>query len=331
MAGKKIVIVTDAWYPQVNGVVTTYHNLAQCLQPDVTVIEPSMFPNRPAPLYPTISLAWCSARRMRELLTSLCDPYTRLHIATEGPLGFQARRVARDLGWRYTTAYHTKFPEFIKVMIGVPTALTSWYFDWFHQHSDAVMMSSESNRSEHPTWKGVVLNKGIDPVFEFSDHAVNDPPRVLYVGRVSREKNLDAFCELDLDCEKIVVGDGPYLVELRHRYPAVKFVGYKFGQELAAYYQQADVMAFPSRVDTFGIVLLESMACGTPCAAYPVTGPRDQIQPHVNGSTHEDLATAVRDCLALSRSAVRASVSNKSWHHSAQQFLQHTVAIGHSR
>ena len=331
LARQKIIIVTDAWHPQVNGVVTTYHNIINHLPHDVVLIEPSQFPSRPAPYYPSISLAWCSLNRMQRLLLEHRDSNTRLHIATEGPLGFQARRVAHDLHWRYTTAYHTKFPEFIEAMTHVPAALTRWYFDWFHQHSHAVMMSSESNRREHAHWAGVVLNKGIDPVFEFSDHAVHDPPRLLYVGRVSREKNLDAFCDLDISSEKTVVGDGPYLHELRNRYPCVRFVGYKFGAELASYYQQADVMVFPSRLDTFGIVMLESMACGTPCAAYPVTGPRDQIQPLVNGSIHEDLATAVRECLLLPRSLVQASVAHKSWQRAAQQFLQHTVPIASSR
>lgn len=327
LARQKIIIVTDAWHPQVNGVVTTYHNIINHLPHDVVLIEPSQFQSRPAPFYPSISLAWCSRDRMRRLLLKHRHSDTRLHIATEGPLGLQARRVARDLNWRYTTAYHTKFPEFIEAMAHVPTALTRWYFDWFHKHSHAVMMSSESNRSEHPHWAGVVLNKGIDPVFAFSDHAVHDPPRLLYVGRVSREKNLDAFCDLEINSEKTVVGDGPYLRELQNRYPCVRFVGYKFGAELASYYQHADVLVFPSRVDTFGIVMLESMACGTPCAAYPVTGPRDQIQEGINGSTHSDLAVAVHRCLTLDRRQVQQSVAHKSWQNAAACFVRHTVNI----
>lgn len=327
LARQKIVLVTDAWQPQVNGVVTTYQNITAHLDCDVVLIEPSAFPNRPAPLYPSISLAWCGQRRMQQILDHHCDYRTRLHIATEGPLGLQARRAARSRGWAYTTAYHTKFPEFIQAMTGVPVCGTRWYFDWFHAHSHAVMMSSGSSQQEHPSWPGVVLPKGVDAVFEFKQHSVQDPPRLLYVGRVSREKNLDAFCSLDMPSEKTVVGDGPYRSELQQRFPQVRFVGYQFGEQLADYYQQADVMVFPSRVDTYGIVLLESMACGTPCAAYPVTGPIDQIQEGINGSTDHDLAVAVQRCLTLDRSTVKASVSHKSWQAAAEYFWQHTVPV----
>lgn len=339
MVRTKIILVTDAWLPQVNGVVTTYSNIQQHLPTGVEmdVIEPSQFPNWPLPFYKGINMAWCTKRTMTNLLMQRASLYQlqgfqiRYHIATEGVLGWCARRALSQHKIPFTTAYHTKFPEFIKAMFGIPVECTRWYFDWFHESSQLVMCSSESNRRENPSWTSTVLRKGVDPIFTMKKtKGRNTHPMLLYVGRVSQEKNIEDFCQLDIaDSQKIVVGDGPYLATLRKRYPDVEFVGYKFGKDLVRYYQAADVLVFPSRADTFGIVILEAMSCGTPCAAYPVTGARDQIRNGINGFIDEDLELAVELCLGLDPAVVRATVEGETWTRSAQQFVDQLDSLDH--
>jgi glycosyltransferase involved in cell wall biosynthesis len=245
----------------------------------------------------------------------------KFHIATEGSLGFRARRALTSLKFEYTSAYHTKFPEFIKELVGIPTWATKWYFDWFHKNSQVVMCSSKSNAEDNSQWNSVVLGKGYDSCFKYKDKKSSEIV-LLYVGRVSKEKNIDDFCRLEIGgAIKIVVGDGPYRAKLEKMYPSVRFVGYKFGKELAQFYQSADVCVFPSRVDTFGITILESMACGTPVAGYPVTGPIDQIINGVNGYVSDDLEDAVMNCLTIDRERTFQSVQNISWKQSANQFI----------
>lgn len=339
MVRTKIILVTDAWLPQVNGVVTTYSNIQQHLPMGVEmdVIEPSQFTNWPMPFYKGINMAWCTKRIMHRLLEQRTRLYqlqgfqVRYHIATEGVLGWCARRVLCKQGIPFTTAYHTKFPEFFQAMFGIPVSWTRWYFDWFHASSQLVMCSSESNRAENPSWRSAVLRKGVDPRFTVKkNRGSHEHPMLLYVGRVSQEKNIEDFCELDIaNSQKIVVGDGPYLTILKKRYPDVEFVGYKFGDDLVRYYQAADVLVFPSRADTFGIVILEAMSCGTPCAAYPVTGARDQIRNGLNGFTDEDLELAVELCLDLDPAAVRATLQGETWTRSAQQFVEYLDSLDH--
>lgn len=331
MAQTKIILITDAWEPQVSGVVTTYKNIIKNLPKthSVDVIHPGQFKRITAPFYKSIPLSLCSYSKMLNLLYDRRvhwnkeGYFVKFHIATEGPLGFQARRAINKLGYSYTSAYHTKFPEFIREMFGIPTFFTKWYFDWFHKNSSVVMCSSHSNAKENEQWKTVVLGKGYDSHFTFKekDHSKTI---LLYVGRVSKEKNIDSFCRLEVgDAIKIVVGDGPYRNYLEKKYPSVKFVGYKFGSDLAKFYQEADVCVFPSKVDTFGITILESMACGTPVAGYPVTGPIDQIINGVNGYVDDDLENAVLNCILIDRSQVAESVSSISWRNSAQQFVKY--------
>jgi glycosyltransferase involved in cell wall biosynthesis len=200
---------------------------------------------------------------------------------------------------------------------------TKWYFDWFHKNSKLVMCSSKSNAKENNQWNAVVLGKGYSNVFTYKDKKSSEII-LLYVGRVSKEKNIDDFCKLDVgQSTKIVVGDGPYMKKLQQKYPLVSFVGYKFGKELAYFYQMADVCVFPSKVDTFGITILESMACGTPVAGYPVTGPVDQITNGVNGWVDHDLEHAVINCLMIDRKLVAQSVQNISWQSSAKEFVDY--------
>lgn len=331
MAKKTIVIVTDAWYPQVNGVVTTYENIIKELPSEyqVKVVSPDMFTNFKNPLYKEISISLCSKKMMAKILKQLVkdNEVCYFHLATEGVLGFQAKRVLDEAGTRYTTAYHTKFPEFIKALYGIPMFMTSWYFHWFHKDSNCVMMSSESVSRYHSCrdkWTCKVLQKGYDPHFQLS-HPKNKVPILLYVGRVSKEKNVEEFCKIHplVDVVKIVVGDGPIKKKLKKKYPDVHFVGYKFGKELAEYYQNADVLVFPSKNDTFGIVILEAMACGTPVAAYNVDGAKDQIIDSINGCLDTSLTRAALYCLQIDRTSTRKTVDMITWKNSANQFIKY--------
>ena len=329
----KLIIITDAWDPQVNGVVTTYKNLIQHIPPHihVEIVHPGLFKNFAFPFYKGIQIALCNKKKMREILIDKhpSEIQVRYHIATEGVLGLLARNVLRSAKTPYTSAYHTKFPEFFKAMFGVPVWLTKWYFDWFHKKSKYVMCSSKSSAEENPQWNSVVLGKGYDyEHFIFNDRYDNRNKVLLYVGRVSKEKNIEAFCRLPdsndfYNYTKVVVGDGPDRKRLQKLYPKIHFVGYKFGRELAAFYQNADVFVFPSKADTFGIVILEAMACGTPVAAYPVTGPIDQIIEGTNGSMCEDLYIAVDICCRIDRGNVYFSVKHINWANSAQQFINY--------
>ena len=341
MARTKVILITDAWEPQVSGVVTTYKNIIANL-PDwmtVDVIHPGLFGSFKVPFYKEIPFSLCSYTKMFKMIEERDVHWhklgydTKYHIATEGILGLQAKRVLEKLGIKYTTAYHTKFPEFFKEMFGIPVMFTRWYFNWFHKNAKYVMCSSASNAKENSKWNSVVLGKGFDSHFRFNDKYRDNKVVLLYAGRVSKEKNLDAFCELDVsacvaptaEVIKVIVGDGPYKKKLQKKYPNIKFVGYKFGPELAQWYQSADVFVFPSKVDTFGIVILESMACGTPVAAYPVTGPIDQIQNGVNGFVDEDLSIAVCFALDIDRGTVHLSVRHTNWGKSAEEFSRYVT------
>jgi glycosyltransferase involved in cell wall biosynthesis len=330
MSKIKIIIITDAWEPQVNGVVVTYKNIIKNLPKNVSVcvIHPLLFSYFSFPFYKEVKIALCTYGMMYHLLKEETLYYKKLgytvyyHIATEGVLGFNAKRVLDKEKYQYTTAYHTKFPEFFNVMYKIPIKYTRWYFDWFHSKSKYVLCSSESNATENSKWNSVVLDKGYMEESNYHNKMPNYIKTLLYVGRVSKEKNIDDFCKLQIpNTKKIVVGDGPYLQKLKQTYTDVEFVGYKFGKDLVSYYQNSDVFVFPSKTDTYGIVILEAMACGTPVAAYPVTGPIDQINNGVNGFTDIDLELAVTLCLDIPRSSVYKSVKDKTWHNSAKKFV----------
>jgi glycosyltransferase involved in cell wall biosynthesis len=315
---KKILIITDNLRDQVNGVVTTFNNLEKQAHKngyDIEFIDPSCFPHVRCPGYPEVKLSWPwgIGQMIRD---SGAD---HIHIATEGPIGVAGSNYCWRKGLRYNTSYHTKFPEFLNEIYGIPASWTYWYVRWFHKHSGRVLTTTESMVKELKangfTWDIVPWTRGVDRqhIKAAVEHVVNTAPVVLYVGRVSVEKGLDDLCQLGDRYRVIVVGDGPDRIRLEKQYPRVEFVGYKKGTDLANYYVQADVFAFPSRVDTFGIVMIEAISLGTPVAAYPVTGPMDVIETGINGYMHNDLATAINLALQLNRDQVRASGDKWTW------------------
>lgn len=332
-----LAIVTDAWHPQVNGVVTTMETVVECLRAQghrVEVIEPSMFHTIPCPAYPEIRLAvdtWHVGRRLRALAPE------RIHIVTEGPLGRAAMRFVRRRGWRHTTAFHTRFPEYIRARL--PFIPLSWgyaYLRRFHASSAAVLVPTPQmagELAERGFRRPVVWSRGVDTTLFHPDAATptNDPPPImLYVGRIAREKNLEAFLALDVPGTKWIVGDGPERADLERRYPDAVFTGCLRGRALAARYAAADVFVFPSRTDTFGVVMLEAMACGTPIAAYPVTGPIDVVHAGVTGCLDESLGRAIESARKLDRHACRAQALEHGWPEAARFFLDQTVTCRRS-
>lgn len=326
----KIALVTDAWEPQVNGVVRTLKCTAQELRKmghAVEFITPLEFRTLPCPTYPDIRLSMFPGARVARRLMEF-DP-DAIHIATEGPLGLAARRYAMRHGVPYSTAYHTRFPEYIKARIAMPLSWSYAFLRWFHGPSRAVMAPTQVVRKDLEDWgfNNVVLwSRGVDlDIFkpQKSDRLDTEPPIFLYVGRVAVEKNIEAFLELDLPGSKWVAGAGPALSGIRMRFPGVNFLGVLNQYELAQVYAAADVFVFPSKTDTFGLVLLEAMACGLPVAAFPVTGPLDVITDPRAGALHEDLRSACLAALELKREDAAAHARKFSWRAATEQFLAH--------
>lgn len=331
--GQRILIVTDAWHPQINGVVRTLERVSEELVAKgcaVEMLTPQGFRSIPLPSYADIRLAlvtpWHIARRIRKARPD------HIHIATEGPLGMLARRFCLRQGLAFTTSYHTRFPEYLSARAPVPE---SWSYAWlrrFHNASQGTLVATPSLAAEL-AGRGFLRVKpwtrGVDTELYRPDRAaVLDLPRPIFlsVGRVAVEKNLPAFLDLELPGSKLVVGDGPELERLRAAYPDVVFVGAKTGEELADIYASADVFVFPSRTDTFGIVLLEALASGLPVAAFPVTGPIDVLGDGLGGALSEDLQQAATAALSISRTDARAKALQYSWAACADIFLEHARA-----
>jgi glycosyltransferase involved in cell wall biosynthesis len=325
----RILMVTDAWAPQINGVVRTLTRTCQeldALGHEVRVVSPDLFANLPCPTYPEIRLAVLPARRLA-LMIDAFQPCA-IHMATEGPLGQAARRYCIKRGLPFTTAYHTRFPEYIHARTGIPVSATYSLMRRFHGRSSGVMVATGSLEREL-TARGFKnlkrWSRGVDTeLFRPRDKNLLDLPRPihLYVGRVAVEKNIEDFLKLDLPGTKLVVGDGPQLPVLRRKYPAVRFAGAKVGEELAAHYAAADLFVFPSRTDTFGLVLLEALASGVPIAAYPVPGPLDIVDGTGVGVLDEDLARATRRALEIPGELCRALALQYTWSKSAEQFIE---------
>jgi glycosyltransferase involved in cell wall biosynthesis len=308
----KLMIITDAWGPfQTNGVVTTLENCVIEAQKDgwkVTVISPDLFKNFPAPGNDEVRLSLPIG--LNKMIKQSNPDY--IHIATEGPLGFAAMLWCRLRGKAYTTAYHTKWPEFLEEIYGLDPKITTSALKFFHKKSESVLTTTDTLVDElyysGISEKGVAWTRGVNEELFHSpryETTQSNKIKLLSVGRASKEKNLDAFCELNPELYDLtVVGDGPYLTELKSRYPHVKFVGKKKGKELVDFYRNADVMVFTSLTDTFGLVMIESMYMGTPVAAFNVTGPNEVISNRITGCVNTNIDKAIVDAYALDRKNV---------------------------
>lgn len=332
------VLVTDAWEPQVNGVVRTWqHVIAEFKKQGhrVFVIHPGLFKSIPAPRYAEIRLAILPGRKVAKLLRNL-NP-DAIHISTEGTLGQAARRWCMRNKVAFTTSYHTQYPLYFKKYFGIPTSWTERFIRWFHAPAEYCFVPT---RSVHKQLEAVgldntvVWSRGVDgnifhPRHDYVPEDLRDLPRpiFLYAGRVAIEKNLEAFLSLSIEGTKVVVGDGPALQSLSESYPDTKFVGYRFGEELGAYYAAADAFVFPSHTDTFGVVMIEANACGLPVAAYPVTGPLDIIQEGENGCLDEDLAAACARALTLDRQRCAELGKANTWENCANTILERLEPI----
>ncbi|MDR2154120.1 MAG: glycosyltransferase family 1 protein [Burkholderiaceae bacterium] len=326
----KIMIVTDAWEPQVNGVVRTLtatRRELQALGHAVDLMTPLECKTLPCPTYPEIRLSILPGRHVRRRIEAFAP--RALHIATEGPLGLAARAWALRNKMPFTTAYHTRFPEYVQARCGVPLAWTYRFLRWFHGPAQAVMAPTPvvlNDLKTHGITNGVLWTRGVDldVFFPRRENTLDtEHPIFLYVGRVAVEKNVEAFLALDLPGSKWVAGVGPALADLKARYPDARYLGVLKQPELARVYASADVFVFPSRTDTFGLVLLEALASGLPVAAYPVTGPIDVLGDSPAGALNDDLRQACLDALRISRATARAHAERFSWRTASEQFLAH--------
>lgn len=335
----RIAIATDAWSPQVNGVVRTLQSVRAELERqghEVLIVSPDLFYSMPCPTYPEIRLAFARTASVGKMLADF-HPHA-IHLATEGPVCLAARRWCLAHGFPFTTAYHTQFPDYISARTGIDPAWIWRYIAWFHWPAQAILASTPSiaatlnahglERTRH--WgRGVDLSTfgtGVAP-----DPAIRalaaDGPVQLYVGRVAVEKNIEAFLETSQPGVKVIVGDGPARAALQAKYPEAHFLGPRFGRELAAAYAAADVFVFPSKTDTFGLVMIEALASGVPVAAYPVTGPVDVLRTGV-GVMDIDLNRAIAGALRLDRATCAAYGGGFTWEESARQFLEALVPFG---
>ncbi len=324
----KIMIVTDAWYPQMNGVVHTLNTLRTHLVArghDVGLVTPADHWTLPCPTYPDIRLAPLARGKVAAALVAFAPD--AVHIATEGPLGLAARNACLKLGLRFTTSFLSRFPEYVHARFRLPTAWTYAMLRWFHKRSQALMVASQSIQDILEA-RGFInikrWTRGVDTeLFRPRSAPLLDLPRpiLLYVGRIAVEKNLDAFLGLATPGSKVVVGDGPQRAELQARFPDAHFLGAKFGEDLARHYAAADVFVFPSLTDTFGNVQLEALASGVPVVAFPAPGPRDVIDGSGAGVLDDDLGRAIHAALAIPRERCRAYAMNFTWERSIDQFV----------
>ena len=330
----RILLATDAWSPQVNGVVRTWQQTIRELEAlghEVEVMHPALGATVAAPRYNEIRL---SLAPWRIVSRAMARPFDAVHIATEGPIGFEARRRCESRRIPYTTSYHTQFPEYMKRYFALPPAVTWRFMRWFHGGARATLAPTQQVTEQlraHGIARAQTWCRGVDTAqfrpIEGGLFADLPRPVHLYAGRVAREKNIDAFIDAPLPGSKVVVGDGPERARLERSHPHVHFVGYRFGDELAAHYAAADVFVFPSRTDTFGVVMLEANACGTPIAAYPVTGPIDVVREGVNGALDEDLARAADRALHVPRASCLAHARCNGWGRVAEVLLAHLAPI----
>jgi len=328
----RIAIATDAWSPQINGVVTTLQQTRDVLIEsghEVLVLSPQGRRSIPCPTYPEIRLTLFPGRAVARELDEFAPD--SVHIATEGPLGLAVRRYCLRRRIRFTTAYHTRFPEYVRARFPVPLRWTVALMRWFHRPAARTMVPTRSmlETLEQRRFDNLVIwSRGVrTDVFTPDDPVAYDldGPIWIYVGRVAVEKNIEQFLALRLPGSKVVIGDGPDRERLRSAYPDCHFLGYRTGRDLARHVAGADVFVFPSRTDTFGLVMLEAMACGVPVAALPVTGPIDVVRRGETGSLHDDLATACFQALDLNRADCRQYASTRSWERATREFVANLV------
>lgn len=329
---KKIAIVTDAWHPQINGVVTTLTRTIQDLIDfgyQVKTITPQSFNTIQCPTYPEISLALVRPKIIAQQLFSY-QPNC-VHIATEGPLGWAARSVCRRQRFSFSTSYHTRFPEYLRMRLPVPLNLSYWIIKAFHNAAENTMVATKALMTELHSrgfTKTALWSRGVDTeLFKPGKKSLitGKRPVFMYVGRVAVEKNIEAFLKLDLPGCKYIVGDGPTRNALSRKYPDVYFTGYQTGQQLRDLFAAADVFVFPSLSDTFGVVLLEAMASGVPVAAYPVTGPVETVVNGVNGYLDKDLRQAALNALTVAPQSCREFAKQYSWKSCSRQFLDNLI------
>lgn len=325
----RLLIVTDAWHPQVNGVVRTLSTIGEELRTmgdEVRYLTPADFHSVPCPTYPEIRLAVARPSRVRDRIEAYAP--NAIHIATEGPLGFVARRYALAKKLPFSTSFHTRFPEYIHARARIPVSWSYAAIRWFHKPAASVMVPTKAVQDDLATRRFRNLRlwtRGVDtdlfhpgPCPEWA----KDLPRpvMLYVGRLAVEKSLPDFLNLDLPGTKLIVGDGPARDQLAEDYPNAMFLGAKFGEELADAYRAADVFVFPSRTDTFGLVMLEALASGLPVAAYPVMGPVDVIGSSPAGVLNQDLGQAITQALGIDPAVCRTYAEGFSWRACAERF-----------
>ena len=328
---KKILIITDAWEPQVNGVVTTMTTVVKKLKEKnfkVEVIHPGMFHTFPLPNYPEISVAW-NFWDLKKKIEKFDADY--MHISVEGPLGVTGRHYCLENNIPYTTCIHTKFPEYVYERFGIGLDVTKGLLKWFHNPAAKTLVNTISHKEEleQAGFTALVLwSRGFDEKIFYPCPDGGKKKYLLYVGRVAVEKNIEEFLKMPSQLPKVVVGGGPSLKSYAKKYPDVEFVGFKKGKELADYYRDAACFVFPSLTDTFGIVLIEALACGTPLAGFNVTGPKDIVIEGVNGSLDDkNLEYAVKRALQVDRTSTFNSSKSYTWDTVAEQFINSLVPM----
>ncbi len=330
----RIALISDAWHPQINGVVTTLTNTVATLKTlghEVELITPERFKTYPWPGYPDVGLAFLCGPKARAILKAFKPD--AIHLVTEGPIGYAVRRYCHEFGFRYTSSYLSHFPEYFKLRIGFPVWISETYLRWFHCDSARVMVSTASLETQlyQAGYRRLARwSRGVDAELyrpRPKDFIKDKRPIFMFTGRVAIEKNIEAFLKLDLPGTKYVIGDGPQKALLSNKYPAVRFTGYQQKESLSRFMAAADVFVFPSRTDTFGVALLEALACGVPVAAFPVQGSKDVIIDAQTGFLNEDLQLAALSALELNSGDCRRYALENTWEKCTKQLVDNLVPM----